>query len=323
MEVLVTGATGFIGATVARRLAEAGHRIHALHRRQEQAAGLLAAGFSPVQGNLADLDVATLPRVDGLIHAGAVINNGGPGEYQQVNVDGTTRLAEWALRQSPPPRLVLISSVGVYGALATQPAVEDSPCRPENDYEVTKLAAEQVVRTAAGRGLPMVIIRPTWVYGPGDRKNFKLFRLIHQGRFPLIGSGRTLLSPLFSEDLAEGILRAATSTEAVGQTIILGPTAPVSLLELCAAAADALGKPAPGRRIPLALALPAAVAAEFLWKFLPGSPPLSRRRLLFFTRSQTFDVTRASRILGFQASTSLSAGMHRTATWYRRQGWLI
>lgn len=322
MDLLVTGATGFIGGTVARHLAGAGHRIHALHRRPEQAAALADAGFIPLSGDLADLDPSTLPRVEAIIHAGAIINNGSPDEYRRVNVESTARLAAWALGQTPPARLVLVSSVGVYGELARQPADEETPCRPVNDYEVTKQAAEQEVLAAADRGLPAVIVRPTWVYGPGDRKNFKLFRLINRGRFPLIGSGRTLLSPIFSEDLAAGIALTVTRPEAVGQTIIMGPPEPVTLLELCSAAARALDKPAPHRHIPLALAMPAALLLELFWRVLPGSPPLSRRRLLFFTRSQTFSSARAERLLGFKASVSLAEGMQRTAAWYRQQGWL-
>ncbi len=324
MDLLITGATGFIGGTVARHLTGAGHRIHALHRRPEQAAALAGQGFIPLLGDLADLDPSNLPRVEAIIHAGAIINDGSPEAYRRVNVESTARLAAWALGQMAPPRLVLVSSVGVYGELAHQPADEDTPCRPVNDYEITKLAAEQEVRAAAGRGLPVVIIRPTWVYGPGDRKNLKLFRFINRGRFPLFGSGRTLLSPIFSEDLAAGIALAVTRPEAVGETIIFGPPVPVTLLELCAAAARALDKPAPHRHIPLALALPAAVLAELLWRVLPlpGSPPLSRRRLLFFTRSQTFSSARAERLLGFKARVSLADGMQRTATWYHRQGWL-
>jgi dihydroflavonol-4-reductase len=322
MNFLVTGATGFIGNTVARHMLASGHRVYALHRRPAQAASLGAEGFMPIIGDLADLDLLPLPQVDAIIHAGAIINNGTHETYRLVNVQSTAKLAAWARSQTPPPRLVYISSVGVYGELACQPADEQTPCRPVNDYELTKLAAEQEVLAAASRGLPTVVIRPTWVYGPGDRKNLKLFQLINRGRFPLIGSGKTLLSPIFSEDLAAGIALAAISPKAVGQTLIMGPPVPVTLLDLCSAAAQALGKPAPHRHIPLALAFPAALLAELLWQVLPGIPPLSRRRLLFFTRSQTFSIARAAELLNFTAGIGLTEGMQRTADWYKQRGWL-
>ncbi len=322
MNLLVTGATGFIGGSVARHMHASGHRIYALHRQPAQAASLRAEGFVPLLGDLADLDPLPLPQVDAIIHAGAIINDGTADTYRLVNVQSTARLAAWAQAQTPPVRLVYISSVGVYGELADQPADEDTPCRPVNDYEFTKLAAEHEVRAAASRGLPAVIIRPTWVYGPGDRKNLKLFRLIDRGRFPLIGSGKTLLSPIFSEDLAAGIALAAISTKALGQTLIMGPPVPVTLLDLCSATAQSLGKPAPHRHIPLALAISAAWLTELLWRVLPGNPPLSHRRLLFFTRSQTFSSGRASELLGFAAHIGLREGTQRTADWYKQQGWL-
>jgi nucleoside-diphosphate-sugar epimerase len=323
VDVLVTGAAGFVGGAVARHLAAGGHRVFGLCRRGAQSAALAGMGITPVLGDLVNPDPATFPPVDAVVHAAAILNDARPDLYRRVNVDGTRMLAEWAsIQGARRPRFVLVSSVGVYGHPAALPADEATPCRPTNIYEETKLAGEEAVRALAERGLPAVIVRPAWVYGPGDRKNLKLFRMIDRGRFPMIGRGETPLSPVFVDDVAAGIALAATLPGVAGRTFILGPPGPVPLADLCRAAAGALGRPLPRLAIPLPLARVAAVAAEALWRVLPGTPPISRRRLLFYTRPQVFSIDAAWRILGYRPAVGLDEGMRLTVDWYRREGWL-
>ncbi len=322
MDVLVTGAAGFLGSAVARRMAADGHRVFGLCRRGDQSSILAGCGVTPVLGDLLLPDPATFPPVEAVVHAAAILNDAPPDDYRRVNIEGTRMLAEWASTRPRPPRFVLVSSVGVYGHPATLPADETTPCHPTNVYEETKRAAEELVGALGKQGLPAVVVRPAWIYGPGDRKNLKLFRLIGRSRFPVIGDGSTPLSPVFVDDVAAGIALAATHPGAVGRTFILGPQSPVPLVDLCRAAAAALGRPFRRLPVPLSLAYPAAWALEALWKFLPGTPPLSRRRLLFYTRPQVFSIEAAWRILGYRPRVGLDEGMRLTVDWYRKEGWL-
>ena len=326
MDALVTGATGFIGSHLAATLRARGARVRALVRSPARAAALRALGVELVQADLGrphGLERA-VDGADVVFHlAGRIL----PGEdglagYRTDNVEGTAHLLA-ACRGRALTAFVHVSSVGVMGPLHELPASEATPCGPDTPYGTSKREAEELVRRAhREEGVPVVVARPAWVYGPGDRRTLRLFAAIGRRRFPLVGSGRTWLHPVYVTDLVDGLLRCASQPKAVGETYLLAGPEPVALARLVALIAELEGVRPPRLRLPVALIWLAAAGCEGLFRVIGRRPPLYRRQLEFYLRDQLFDTGKARAELGFVPVTPLRQGLERTIAWYREHGLL-
>ena len=162
--------------------------------------------------------------------------------------------------------------------------------------------------------------RPIGIYGPGDTRFLKLFRLA-SGRV-MIGAGKAFYHLTFIEDLVEGFRLCGTVPEAAGRTYLLAGPRYTTLRELVALIAAELGTRPPQLRIPVWPVWMAGALCELVCVPLRVEPPLYRRRVEFFTKSRAFDASRARRELGFAPQVDLEEGLHRTAVWYREQGLL-
>jgi nucleoside-diphosphate-sugar epimerase len=329
MKALVTGATGFIGARLAERLASGGHDVVAfgaenteLETRRRRA--LESAGVRVEIGSVAD--AALLARlvtgVDTVFHLAAAQHESNVGEdyFRAINVEGTRNLLE-ACTAANVRRYVHGSTIGVYGSARGGTLDEESTPRPENIYGVTKLEAESVVRTYANR-LPFTIVRISETYGPGDGRLLKLFKLVNDGVVPLIGGGRNEHQPVFVDDLVTGLELAAARQEAVGETIVLAGAEVLPTRTFIERVAEALGKPLRAVSLPLAPFLLAAVVCETTFRPLGISPPWHRRRLDFFVKRFAFSQEKAKRLLGYAPAVSFKQGAALTADWYRTEGLL-
>src|SRR5215467_174375 len=210
MRVFITGATGFVGGAVASALAQQGAEIHALSRSTAGCSSLGSFAVKWHEGDITDprnLNGA-LAGSDYVVHAAGKLGQAGVQEevYRRVHVDGTRNVMAAALASPTRPLVVHVSSPGVLGPISGDAATEDAPCRPSNSYERTKASAEQVVHEFASKGLRVVIARPEFIYGPGDRHVFKLFLAIRNRRFFYIDSGRHFCHPTFIEDAVRGVL---------------------------------------------------------------------------------------------------------------------
>jgi dihydroflavonol-4-reductase len=324
--VLVTGATGFIGGHLCRTLRARGTPVRALCRAPARAAALRALGVELVEADLArppDL-AAALADADVVFHLAGQILPGDDGVtgYRRNNVEATAHLLA-ACRGRALAAFVHVSSVGAMGALAELPAHEATPCAPDNPYGRSKHEAETLVRQACREeGLPAVIARPTWVYGPGDPRTLRLFAAIQRRRFARVGPGRTWLHPVHVADVVEGLLRCAAEPKAVGQTYLLAGPEPVRLRDLVVLIAELEGVRPPRLAIPPSLAWLLAAGAEAGFRLLGRRPPVYRRQLEFFWKDQLFDTGKAREELGFVAATPLREGLRRTIAWYREHGLL-
>jgi len=188
--VAVTGATGFVGQWILRHLTEAGYQVRALTRRAQS-----SEAVTWIPGSLEDEAAleTLIEGADAVIHCAGAIKARSRDEFFDINAGGTRRLAGLASAKVKPPRLILLSSIA-----AREPQL--------SSYAASKRAAEQVLRAFTPR-LPVVILRPPAVYGPGDMETLRIFKLVEQGLFiaPL-SEGKVSL--IHADDLARAVVRA-------------------------------------------------------------------------------------------------------------------
>jgi dihydroflavonol-4-reductase len=329
MRLLVTGGTGFIGSHLAEEGRRRGAQVVVLgltERPEERAnAELLARqGVEILAGSITDPELCAraLRGVTHAFHLAVAMREGGKSDefFETVNLDGTRRLLE-AAGAGRVERFVYCGTIGIYGHRAPGITTEESPLRPGNIYERTKVAAERMVRELAPASkVPFTILRPADVYGPRDQRLLKLFKGVAAGRFPLFGSGAGRRHMVYVDDVVSAFFAACQRPEAVGEGMIVAGPRPCTLRELIEEVRRATGSRRYGRRLPLAPMLAAAAVVEDVCQTLHVDPPIYRRRMDFFTSDSAFDTTRARRVLDWAPRVELEEGVRRTYEDYRRTG---
>jgi nucleoside-diphosphate-sugar epimerase len=324
--VLVTGAAGFTGVSLASSLAAAGYRVRGLVRNRDQPV-LEQAGVQTVVGDIRDPAVLreALQGVDTVYHLAAVFRRAGvpDSEYREVHVDATRQLIELSAAAGAR-RVMHCSTVGVHGSVSDDaPATEDAPFQPGDIYQMTKLEGEQTaVDTAERAGVPLTVVRPGPIYGPGDRRLLKLIGGVARRRFTLLGNGSPRFQMVFIDDLTEGFRQAAESQEAVGRTYIMAGNEAPTLNELVREIARIARVDSPRFRLPVWPFWVAGAICEAVCIPFRIEPPIYRRRVKFFTSNRWFDTSRARAELGFAPKVSLRDGIRRTLDSYRQLGWV-
>lgn len=325
MRAFVTGATGFLGGALARALAAEGAEVHALRRSTSDLGAL-----RDVAVTWHEADVTVPASLDGLfsgadwvIHAAGRLGQAGVPEaaYRRINVEGTRNVMQAALASASRPRVLQLSSTGVLGPTGPEPASEEAPLAPTNPYERSKAEGEGVAMDFAARGLPVVVARPGFVYGPGDHHVLGLFRAIGRGRFFYIRGGRGLCQPTYVADAVAGMLLCLRRGRPGGIYHVVGP-APATFRELGATIARALGVRAPGLSLPRWVAELGASSLEALARVTGGKPALSRSGVDFFAADRVYSWSKARDELGYAPRHELAGGVASTVAWYRERGML-
>jgi dihydroflavonol-4-reductase len=250
---------------------------------------------------------------------GSVVTN--PHEFREVNVNGTEAVLT-AAKRAGVGRIIHFSSIGVLGAVKSgDMADEDYPAAPRTLYDRTKFAAEKAARLAAADGLDVVIVRPGWVYGPGDRRTFKFIRAVCCRKFALIAGAPGRQTPVYIDDLVAGALLAAEK-ERSGAIYHLAGDEILTPAEMTAIVAAACGVAGPRLRLPRGFAKAAAFILEKAFGLVNKETPLNRGKLAFFLDPKAMSSARAKKELGYAPATDFSTGIVRTIAWYRENGWL-
>lgn len=322
--VLVTGGTGFIGRHLCRRLLADGCRVRVLSRNAASRGDLdgaveVAAGDVTSPASLP----AALAGADTVFHLASALGATpfGPQGFFAVNAEGTRHVLA-AARAAGTRRIIHCSSVGVLGNIQGPPAGEDAPLRPEDDYERSKALGEEIAGGEAAAGLPVLIVRPGWAYGPGDRRTFKLMRAIAVRRFFFVGDGSTREHPVFIDDLTTGLARCRTADLAPGEIITIAGDEIVTIEDLCSRIARAIEVPLTRLHVPREPLRTVARLLEVAFKAVGREAPLTRAKVDFFLKHRAYDTAKAKRLLGFAPLVRLDEGLPRTISWYRAQGWL-
>lgn len=311
----VTGGSGFVGGALLRRLAADGWSVRALARSDASAGKVEAAGAEAVRGDLDDKDAirAGADGCDVAFHAAAAVGEWGErGYFERLNVEGT-RTALAACRDAGVGRFV---HVGTEAAVwAGEPLVgidETAPLRPDSkvDYCATKALAEQAV-LGAGDGIETVVLRPRFVWGPGDATILPgLVEAVEGGRFAWIGGGHHHTSTTHVDNVVEGLVLAAERGRS-GEAYFVTDGEPVEFRDFITRLLATAGVEAPGRNIPAPVARILAAGGETAWRRLPlkGAPPLTRMALWVSTLEVTIETTKAREQLGYEPVRSIDDGL--------------
>jgi len=304
MRYLVTGATGFIGSKLAWELLQRGHEVVALVRDPRRSGALRELGAEVRQGDITDRSavVAAMQDVDGVFHVAARYKIGDRDKQAlyRTNVEGTRQVLE-AMAELGIPRGVYTSSIAVFSD--TKGRVPDESYRHEgpflNEYERTKwMAHYEVALPMIARGLPLVIVMPGVVYGPGDTSlAHTLLRLYLRGVLLAVPGGVTY-SWTYVDDVVEGHISAMERGREGESYILAGPGA--SLREVLQVASELTGVPAPKLEVPPRLISMASVLASGLERVVP-LPPLLASETLRTIAGTTYlgNSAKAGRELGF------------------------
>jgi nucleoside-diphosphate-sugar epimerase len=324
MKTLVTGATGFIGRHLVKRLSEQGENIRALVRPNRDAGWLAALGVEVVRGDLTD-PAAVAQAIKGcevVFHLAAKTEGTGVvsrGDVRLANVEGTQHIAD-AASQAGVGRLVFASSVAVYGRVRPGETIDEATrAKPDSPYGESKLAGERIVARHIARGLPVVVARISTVWGPGTKSWLPFFQTVASGRFHLMGDGSNYHHIADVSDIVDGLLLCGSVKAAERNTYILtGPEA-VRLRDLLHMICEELGAPKPHGQLPVA-PLKVYRALDQLSRVLVGRHLPRADRLSLFLGDRRFDISRARHDLGYTPTIGTTEVIHRMVQWFRAQG---
>jgi dihydroflavonol-4-reductase len=327
MKTFITGATGFIGASIVRELLKDGREVRALVRKGSDTSNLTGLDVEFWQGDL--LDHAGLGKglkgCDVLYHAAADYRlwTRDPAEMYRINVDGTVAILEAALKNGLS-RVVYTSSVGTLGNPGDgTPGSEDAPVSLADmvgHYKKSKFLAEQAAETFVARGLPLVIVNPSTPVGPLDIKPTPTGKIIVDflnRRMPAyLDTGLNIIAV---EDCARGHILAERKGN-IGRKYILG-NSNLTLREIFAILAEITGLTAPKVRLPYTPILLAAYINEGFSRITGRKPLIPLAGVQMAAKFMYFDPSRAVRELGLP-QTPVREALQRAVEWFRQNGYV-
>jgi nucleoside-diphosphate-sugar epimerase len=329
--ILVTGATGLLGSHIAERLVAQGHRVRAFTRPTSDVRFLKSLGVEPITGDLTSpQDCAQAVRgIEVVYHAAAKVGDWGAWrEFQTGVIDATSRLARAAI-EAGVQRFVHISSTSAYGhpPEGGAPIDETAPLGQGlwpvwDGYTRAKVEAERLLwELAETKGLPLTVIRPSWLFGERDRTTTARWveRMLHGG-IPTIGPGDNPFSAVYAGVVAEAALLAASDPGSVGEAYNITDQGPITQREFLDLLAEVCGVRGKIRSYPYPVVFGAAFLLEALGRLTSRRrPPLITRYATWLMgRRLAYSTAKARSKLGWSPSFDYRASLERTVLWYQR-----
>lgn len=323
MKALVTGGSGFIGGHLVDALVSNGQNVRVLVRKTSNINHLRGKGIELAYGDL--MDKNSLKRavndVEIVYHLAASLNPSLDEITYKVNVIGTKNLLDECINRNIK-KFIYCSSIAALGLSSEKTILdENSPCNSTTTYGKSKYEAERLIlRLFYKKNFPGVIIRPSLVYGPGDNPwsiSSKLFQTIHKGFFPIIGSGNSLISLCYVENLIQGLILAEEKENSEGGTYFISDPRPYTINEIVSTIAREEGVEIFRLHIPAWLANVAGFSLEILGKTFGFKPPLSRNIVKAMINGLVCNISKARKELGYEPKIDLKEGVKRTIGWYK------
>lgn len=326
--VVVTGATGFTGKHLVKALCDTGATVRAIVRETSNIDDIKDL---PIEFFRAEVfDEAAINRACNgaqyVFHVAAAYREAKISDdvYWNVHVQSTHHLARAALAQPGFKRFVHVSTMGVHGHIDEPPATEEYRFAPGDQYQETKVEAELWIREFSKQErLPLTVVRPAAIYGPGDRRLLKVFKMAKMKVVPMLGFGcKGLYHLIHVTDLVNFMMVSATHQKTLGEVYVCGAKDPISIVQMIKVIADKLGTHPKFLRLPVTPFFIAGDLCEWICKPLGIEPPIYRRRVAFFTKDRAFDTTKLRNHTGFEYSYTNETGLRDLTDWYKKAGWL-
>ncbi len=322
MNVCVTGASGFIGRALVKELIREKHKVNTfVHERSLPEENL----YRVYKGDICDSRALrkALENVDVLYHLAACMGASqvSEREFMRVNREGP-RVVYEAAGYGGVKRCVHFSSAGVLGSVKEANGVsEDYMRNPKSVYDRSKLEGEDRALDFARMGMDIMVVRPGWVYGPGDRRTFKLIKAIARKKFVFVTGKKTLQTPVYISDLVQGAILCADKGKR-GEIYHLAGNEILTVKEMAENIASAAGASFPSFPLPLWFVKMVAFLLENGYKILNREAPLTTGKLAFFSHSKSLSISKAENELGYSPEYNFKTGIRRTIEWYKDKGWL-
>jgi len=323
MKIAVTGGSGFIGNHLVKKLVSEGHEIKVLVRKTSNTRLLGKLGVTLTIGDVMDKESveSLVNNAEMVYHLAAQVYTGSRDEFWNVNLQGTENMLEACLNGGIG-KFVHVSTIKVMGSIKNPPGDECHLYNPTSPYDRSKCEAEKMaLRYHREHGLPVTIVRPTVVYGPGNMYLLRLYQWLQRGGC-FIGSMNNLMHPCYIENFLQGITLASERSKSDGKIYIIGDEKPVTWVEYIKTVAEMMGVAAPKIHIPISLMKGIGYLSEFKSCMVGGEPFFDRSWLDEITNDLAYDITKAKQDLGYNPQISLKEGISRTIKWYRQNGFL-
>ncbi len=325
--VLVTGATGFTGVHLVRTLCETGAEVRAIVRESSNLDAIKDLPITFYRGDVYDEAVCRDAAAGAhyVFHVAAAFREAKIDDsiYHRVHVESTQYLTKACLENDGFKRFIHVSTAGVHGHIENPPGDENSPIAPGDEYQKTKVEAEDwVLAFAKETGLPLTVVRPNAIYGPGDRRLLKVFKMAKMPVVPVLGIGcKNLYHLVHVTDLVDFMIHASQKEETLGEVYLCGADEAIRLVDMIDRIAQRLGTKPRILRLPVTPFFWAGDICEAICKPLGIEPPIYRRRVAFFTKDRAF-TTAKMRSTGYENQYTNEQGIDDLTDWYVKEGWL-
>jgi nucleoside-diphosphate-sugar epimerase len=325
--LLITGATGMVGGLLTRCALEAGYTVRAMVRSTSNRDSLDSLDVEQFEADFADPETLppALDDVDFVVNTAAHVGDWGPAEkFRAINVLALEHMLTAARRTGQLKRWVQISSLGVYAAKHHYGTDETTPADLSglDGYTQTKAEAEVLLnRYIDEYDFPAVIMRPGFIYGPGDRHVVpRIIERLSAGQMKLIGDGKKVLNNTYAGNLTDSIMLALEKDEAIGETFNIRDERLVSREEFVGTIAQYMGLPMP-KKVPEWLARSAVGVIEGFARLRGATtaPLLTNARIKFLTLNLDFSIAKAKQKLGYQPQIDFTDGMKTALDWAKSE----